>query len=46
MRIRTIETDPVRTIDSIGWHCLSTTIRLQVRLFGKWITILKWDRIA
>jgi len=48
--IRTTETDPIHTrgdvVDGIQYWMMSTTVRLQIRVFGKWITVLKWNRVC
>ena len=53
LAIRTTETDPelvTKTTTNGGCYysycAMSTTVRLQIRVFGKWITVLKWNRVC
>jgi len=49
VRIRTIETDPIPVdviIENGIWAAMSTTVRVQVRLWGHWITLLKWEKVC
>jgi len=50
--IRTTETDPELVIKATtnagyySYYAMTTTVRLQIRVFGKWITVLKWERVC
>ncbi len=45
-RIRTIETDPeyIGTLAEV--RMTFTTVRVQIRVWGRWITIMKWERVC
>jgi len=50
VKLRTIETDPqvVNMNDGDHWSVYRTitTVRLQIRVFGKWLTLWAYERIC
>lgn len=49
MKLRTVETDPILVMGEFNngaQTVMSTTVYVQVRVFGRWLTLLKYDRIC